>query len=66
MLPASLELVSPESGVKETELILEAVQVGDDREDMGRLCRLGGWNVHGRRGAGGSVSILGSFKGLTM
>lgn len=35
MLPASLELASPEGAVKETELILEAVQVGDSREDMG-------------------------------
>lgn len=42
VLPASLELVSPEGGVKETELILEAARVGNDREDRGRLCRLGG------------------------
>lgn len=33
--------------MKETKLISEAAQVGNGREDVRRLCRLGGWEVCG-------------------
>lgn len=71
MLRANLEPGSPEGGVKETKLIWEAVQVGIDRADVGRLRRHGGSEVHRNEReeqgfvAGGGVSILGSLKGLT-
>lgn len=54
MLRANLEPVSPAGGVRETKLIWEAVQVGMDREDEGRLRGLRGSQVQGReeRGAG--------------
>lgn len=49
-LSANLEPVSREGGVKETKLILEAVQVGADRGGAGRLCRIGRFT--GAQGAG--------------
>lgn len=71
MLSANLEPGFPEGWVKETKLILEVVQVGMVGE-RGYEEALQAWRLEGspeqEKGfvAGSSVSILGSFKGLTM